>query len=69
MPLLKGGIKTVVRVAELLIIDSNKEQSICLAVAFFKSENIAIIGLLMNFHTESATVTLLEKSFSHYYLK
>lgn len=49
----------MVKVAELLSIDSKREQSICLAGAFFRSEKIAITGLLINFHTESATVALL----------
>lgn len=56
--LLNGGTNTVVKVEDLFNKDSRREQSICSVGGFSKSENIAMIGLLMNFHTESATVIL-----------
>ena len=58
VPLLNGGTSTVVKVEDLFNKDSRREQSICSVGGFSKSENIAIIGLLMNFHTESDTVML-----------
>lgn len=63
---LNGGTNTVVKVEDLFNKDSRREQSICSVGGFSKSENIAIIGLLINFHTESATVILQQETFVKY---
>lgn len=62
--LLNGGTNTVVKVEDLFNKDSRREQSICSVGGFSKSENIAIIGLLINFHTESAPVILQQEIFA-----
>jgi len=56
--LANDGTNTVIRVDDLFNRDSSREQSICSVAGFSRSEKIAIIGLLINFHTESATVIL-----------
>lgn len=57
--LLNGGTNTVIKVEDLFNRDSNREHSICSVAGFFKSEEkIPIIGLLIYFQTESATVIL-----------
>lgn len=60
---LNGGTNTVVKVEDLFNKDSRREQSICSVGGLSKSENIAIIGLLINLHTESATVILRQETF------
>jgi len=60
---LNGGTNTVVKVEDLFNKDSRREQSICSVGGFSKSENIAIIGLLINFQTESATLILRQETF------
>jgi len=59
--LANDGTNTVIRVDDLFNRDSSREQSICSVAGFSRSEKIAIIGLLINFHTESATVILQQK--------